>query len=127
MKRWFLILSIFVLNACIGGCPIMAVVSCHSPDEGPDWLPIATFQKIGHFGHTDSEQRWRDVESCGAINISKKEYRFDIKNITDKDGSLNFEVSDKFMECMTKKGYQQLYYVDCGTMNPKYDKGKCNL
>lgn len=123
----FLIIS-NLLTGCIyaDGCLYTPqMVNC--VDKGNEFPYIAYFQKKGNIGHTDSKIRWNDAENCGGINISRKTHEFQIKNERTRDGIINPIVIEKFEACMAEKGYVRLYYSDCGTQDPKWNTGKCNL
>ncbi|OOF43825.1 hypothetical protein BKK51_10935 [Rodentibacter trehalosifermentans] len=96
-------------------------------DKGKSFPYIAYFQKKDQIGKTNVNTRWNDVQACGGINISRSNNEFQIKNERDKNGAIEPAVIKQFEACMLSKGYVRLYYADCGTQDPKWDKGKCNL
>lgn len=78
-------------------------------------------------GNTDSELRWKDTVSCNGIIIDKAKNDFKIKNSRNEKGIMIPKVVDDFEQCMSDKGYLRLNSEICGAMNPKWDKGKCNI
>ncbi|QLB12872.1 hypothetical protein EV697_10810 [Bisgaardia hudsonensis] len=126
MKKLILLLSIFLLNGCLYSfedeCfrPIIQVVSANCEvKKGPTWPAIAHYQKPNIIGHTDSAQRLKDALACGA------------KDNTLVDAPSNYTINGKFYKvlenCMADRGYIYISSEECGYMNPKWDKGKCNL
>ncbi|OOF43821.1 hypothetical protein BKK51_10920 [Rodentibacter trehalosifermentans] len=134
MKRILLIFFVFLLSGCLYSfedeCfrPIIQTVSsgCYQ-NRGKDFPYVAYFQKKDQIGKTNANTRWNDVKFCGGINISRANNEFQIKNERDNNGVIVPTVIKKFETCMLEKGYIRLYYSDCGTQDPKWDKGKCNL
>ncbi|MFQ1049649.1 hypothetical protein ACIRXL_06110 [Avibacterium paragallinarum] len=133
MKKLLLILSLFILNGCLysfeNGCirPIIQTVSSNCYKNRKYFPYVAYFQKKGTIGHTDPTIRWNDVKSCGGINISLKDNTFKLKNERDSKGLFNPDAYNAFDQCMEKKGYIHFKYEDCGSQEPKWNKGKCNL
>ncbi|MFZ7282825.1 hypothetical protein ACLSZW_03935 [Avibacterium avium] len=130
MKKHIFTFLIFLLNGCYysfkTGCFYTPqLVTC--TDQGEDFPYVAFFQKKETIGHTDPVIRWNDIKACGGINIYIKKNTFEIKNGRDSKGVINSNVIYAFENCMIKKGYVRLYYIDCGTQNPRWNKGKCNL
>ncbi|QLB12876.1 hypothetical protein EV697_10813 [Bisgaardia hudsonensis] len=125
MKKTVLILSIFLLNGCLYSSqeecfiPIIQVVPADCVDKGEEWPAIAHYQKPNTIGHTDSEQRLKDALACGAKDSS-------LQN-KPSHYTINGKFYEYFEDCMQDKGYRHLYPAECGYMNPKWDKGKCNL
>lgn len=117
LNRFSLILSMLTFTGCYNGClSPMPTIACGGP-YGETWPSIAYIQKPETIGHTDSEQRWRDVVACGA------EYG---------DLALRSAIplGETFNTCMAQKGYMNIYYIDsldCGTQDPEEDTGRCNL
>ncbi|QLB12878.1 hypothetical protein EV697_10815 [Bisgaardia hudsonensis] len=94
------------------------MVNCYV-DKGENWPAIAAYQKPNTIGHRDSEQRLKDALACGA------------KDSTLVDTPNNYTINGKFYKmfrnCMADRGYIRFTSAECGYMNPKWDKGKCNL
>ncbi|MDO4627321.1 MAG: hypothetical protein Q4A81_08600 [Pasteurellaceae bacterium] len=134
MKNTLIIGFVFLLSGCIYSfedeClkPIIQVVSsgCYQ-NRGKDFPYVAHFQKKDQIGKTDTNTRWNDVQSCGGINISRASNEFHLKNERMKNGAINSVVFDKFEACMLEKDYVHFPPADCGTQDPKWNEGKCNL
>lgn len=135
MKKLLIIFAVIpCLTYCYydweGGCirPLIQTVasSCYS-NKGEEWPYVAQFQKIGQSGQTDSQQRWRDIQSCGGIDINKTLNTFAIKNERNQYGSMNLPVLEAFENCMANKGYHRYWPAECGYQDPKWNTGKCNL
>lgn len=94
--------------------------------NGENYPPIAHYQKPFSLGKTNVEQRWKDVESCGGINIKRDSNHFNIKGARDKNGRLILSVAYEFRNCMKRKGYLYLSNDECGRKNSTTDKGICN-
>lgn len=129
-------LGLCILESCgfgYGGCYItpMPTVPC-AMRKGPEWSPIAYFQKAATLRHTDSAQRWRDAVACGA-DYGDTSLRSAMTH--SKDGAIDDYLADKFDNCMKNRGYRYLFLeydkngerIDCGTQDPSEDKGLCNL
>ncbi|WP_386698388.1 hypothetical protein [Lonepinella sp. MS14436] len=122
-KYLIIILSMFLVSCSYSeGCwytPQM--VSC--VDKGDEFPYISMFQKKETLGHTDSEQRWKDIKSCNGVKRSNTD--FFVKNDRDSDGIIIPEIVDEFERCMATKGY----YLerDCGWQKPEWSTGKCNI
>lgn len=88
-----------------------------------EWSNSAGYQKKETEGHTDIEQRWKDIEACGA---EKSDYFFLLlqrkaEDQAEKEGKDLNQVTEagvnvlhQFSRCMESKGY---HYNDCGTKN----------
>ncbi|BFU59167.1 MULTISPECIES: hypothetical protein [Rodentibacter] len=96
------------------------MVNCYI-DKGRVYPLIAGYQKQNTIGSTDSIQRWKDILMCGGTygDINLKNYPTDYK-IRGK----HYKDLD---ECMEQKGYIYFHPAECGTQNPKWSTGKCNL
>lgn len=122
MRKLLLIISIITLNGCLYSfedeCvrPIIQTVSsgCYK-NKGEVFPSISRYQKPYSLGRTDSNQRWKDVISCGG------------KYLDYEQRSVPFEKQEEFYYCMLGKGYIHLSPAKCGYQNPKWDKGVCNF
>ena len=90
------------------------MVNCYI-EKGEVFSPISRYQKPYSLGKTDSNQRWKDVISCGG------------KYLDYDQTSIPFNKQETFHYCMLGKGYIHLSPAQCGYQNPKYNTGKCNL
>ncbi|HBO37725.1 MAG TPA: hypothetical protein DD638_03590 [Pasteurellaceae bacterium] len=89
---------------------------------------VSFFEKIEPSKHsTDSEQRWKDVSSCGGVDISKETNKFRIKGSRDEKGLVIIKVVRSFEQCMEDKGYKRLYHHFCGSQYPNWDDRNCDL
>ncbi|ACA31904.1 hypothetical protein [Histophilus somni] len=116
MKKAVLIFILFLLAGCSyhDGCFYSPqLVSC--VDKGEVFPSISRYQKPYSLGRTDSNQRWKDVISCGG------------KYLDYDQRSVPFEKQEEFYYCMLGKGYIHLSPAKCGYQNPKWDKGVCNF
>ncbi|QPB43227.1 hypothetical protein [Rodentibacter haemolyticus] len=120
MKKGIFIMLLILLNGCLyydfeGECfrPIIQTVSssnCYR-NRGKPYPVIAGYQKQNSIGNTNPQQRLNDIRSCGS-----NESLYDFK--------VGYE---KFRACMSSKGYIYFHPAECGTQNPKWSTGKCNL
>lgn len=89
---------------------------------------IQTFQKPQTFGHTDVQQRRKDLYACGVPN-SYPLHSWDetFRRNSPADGE-SMEQHDerifKIENCMKAKGYKMLDFGTCGPL--KKPSGKCN-
>ena len=124
LKTLMYSLPAVALYGCNGCWSPMPVVSCGGP-VGEPWPDVAFYQKPATYGRTDADQRWRDVEACGG-----KRGDLSLRSAVtySKDAPVDLQLSEKFDQCMAHKGYDvMLTGKDCGTQDPKENKGKCNL
>lgn len=129
MKQVIILLITCLVSGCIydseGKCfrAILETVSAsHCKGYSGKQFPyVAMYQKESTLGHTNSEQRWKDIIDCGGKygdwNMEYYPTDYKIKGKSYKHHG----------ECMADKGYIHLYPAQCGFMDPKRDKGKCNL
>lgn len=125
MKKVLLIALSFLMNGCLywgNGCwrPIVEVISarCTGIVEGTEFPNVAGYQKKYTLGKTDSQQRWRDLVSCGG--------KYGDLNLTYRPKDVYIEDFYKEVDiCMEKKGY--IYISDCGYQEAELNKGVCNL
>ena len=105
MKKILLIVSAFMLNGCLYSfedeCikPIIQVVSnsCHK-NKGKEFPLVAGYQKKATLGRTNTEQRWKDLVSCGG--------KYGDYNLTYYPEHQDIEkFYQKIDECMLNKGY----------------------
>ena len=117
MKK-FLMISLLFLHGCYwhNGCLYTAqMVNCYM-DKVP-FSSIAYYQKTDSIGRTDINQRWRDVELCGA--------KYGDSNLWSVIKPQNFR--NEFRICMESKGYHIFDSSECGVKEPKgLNKGICN-
>lgn len=127
MKKILLITFAFMLNGCLysfeGECirPIIQVVSngCYK-NKGKEFPLVAGYQKKITLGRTNSEQRWKDLVSCGG--------KYGDYNLTYYPEHQDIEkFYQKVDECMLNKGYIYIKNNQCGYQDPKWDNGVCNL
>ena len=111
-----------LLQGCIyyDGCfHSPQLVSC--VDKGKTFPLVAGYQKKETIGKTNSLQRWNDIVSCGGkrgdLNISYYPVKYKINN----------KYYNNMDECMFEKGYIFFENAECGTQDPKWNTGKCNL
>jgi len=84
---------------------------------------VQTFQKIGQQGHTDSEQRKKDLYSCGVerrINIDNSNW----SGASAKPGETLQQIverGNKLESCMEGKGYIVYGYDKCGPLKSPTD------
>ncbi|WP_143933753.1 hypothetical protein [Necropsobacter massiliensis] len=126
MKKYVFIMLSLVLSSCLydpqAGCvrPIIETTasSCY---KGRSYPPIAHYQKLHHLGNTNSEQRWKDVVSCGG-KYGDESLRSAMTK--DKNGPIDKTMQKKFRQCMENKGYVRIQ--DCGLKNSSSDTKQCN-
>ncbi len=132
MKKLIFIFSIiYCLSSCwySNGCVYTPqMVNCYKGEAYPN---IAHWQKKISVGYTNSEQRWRDLLSCGFSKMSEvtygsprpyEAYNFPLTEEEIKEIDAN---SNKRKQCMYNKGYY--LEINCGTQHPKWSTGKCNI
>lgn len=116
-----------LLNGCIYSFKDDCIYGLTSTQcFGENYPGIAHWQKPYSLGHTDSEQRWKDLEDCGGIDIDKQKNRYSIRGAREKNGKMILSVVDEFDNCMKNKGYISLSHKECGRKNSTTDTGMCN-
>lgn len=99
---------------------------------GKEYTSVAAVQKPYSLGKTDTEQRWKDVMSCGGkygdsyfTYVRDRMYEEKYRNLPHRNGEpVDKEYGRKFHGCMKNKGY--IYVEDCGRKNSTTDKRICN-
>ena len=112
-------LSMLILVSCI---PIR-VVPKYNPDLYNGYKTIQAYQKKETIGHTDVEQRKKDVFACGVKNY--REGSLDLSVLY--PGMTVEQVIDRrlrFYDCIEKKGYTIIDSSSC-TYKGK-PRGVCN-
>lgn len=87
---------------------------------------VQIFQKKGFYGHTDREERRRDLYDCGVpadVNPdSPRWHRVGVKENETVEQAL--ARAHKLEQCMRDKGYDTLEFSECGPL--KAPTGQCN-
>lgn len=89
-----------VLTACI---PIR-VISKYNPDVYNGYKPIQAYQKKNSIGHTDPQQREKDVLACGVRNLMGGILDLNVGY----DGMTAYQVVERHIRidnCMENNGY----------------------
>lgn len=111
---------IFSLNGCV--VADMDSSNYHFPPY------IQTFQKQQTMGHTDVQQRRKDLYSCGVPNsypLHSWDETFRRNSLVDGESmEQHDERIFKLESCMKTKGYNMLDPGSCGPL--KKPSGKCN-
>ncbi|MGC9562560.1 hypothetical protein [Brachymonas sp. M4Q-1] len=126
LKAFACVVSIAVLFGCNGCWTPMPVVSCGVMQKGTPWPAIATRQKENSLGRTNAKQRWNDAVACGA-KYGDESLMSAVGSKNGQEMIFDFDKARKFDACMENKGYRRLWPAECGTQDPKENKGKCNL
>ena len=118
MKILFSLTGIFLLTGCV--VPDM-------DSSNYTVVPyVQTFQKVGHIGHTDREQRKIDLYTCGVDrgeNLDNGSWYRNALMPGETSEELDKRVG-KIEHCMERKGYQILGFDQCGPL--KALTGLCN-
>lgn len=78
---------------------------------------IARYQKLNSIGSTNTYQRWKDAEICGA--------RYGDNELWSIIRPIDFR--ERFHSCMRNRGYHIFAPDECGLKEPKsLNKGICN-
>ncbi|OOF43823.1 hypothetical protein BKK51_10930 [Rodentibacter trehalosifermentans] len=114
--RYIFPFIVLLLNGCwySNGC-IYTPQMVNCVDKGEVFPSVARYQKPYSLGKTDSNQRWKDVVSCGGKYMDYNQENIPIKK------------QENFYSCMLNKGYILLSPARCGTQDPKWNAGKCNF
>ena len=117
------IIFIIAIALFLNGCVPIRVIPKYSPDTYNGYKVIQAYQKSDTIGHTDVEQRKRDVFSCGVINYNEGNLDSNAlyPNMTDAEVTPRRIRIDN---CMKNKGYVISNYESC-TINGK-PTGFCN-
>ncbi|MDW3569211.1 hypothetical protein ACOTR2_00440 (plasmid) [Enterobacter asburiae] len=118
MKILFPLTGIFLLTGCV-------VADMDSTNY--EYVPyIQTIQKAGHIGHTDREQRKRDLYACGVNPKADLDYKYWQTDTGYPNQSLQQIITrrEKIEGCMKSKGYVLFDYAECGPL--KALTGLCN-
>ncbi|WP_439327771.1 hypothetical protein [Lonepinella sp. BR2357] len=122
MEKFILFFCIF-LSACLyrheNGCTITwQTASC----DGKEFPPISFYQKKETIGHTNTEQRWKDIGKCGVKYGDIYLFSGQRKH---KNDPVDHDMVTRLHNCVEKQGY--IYITDCGRMNSVTDKKVCNM
>ncbi|MBP6345016.1 MAG: hypothetical protein KA346_03790 [Neisseriaceae bacterium] len=118
MKSWLVLMSI-----ALSGCIPIRVIPKYNPDIYLAPPVIQGYQKTDTIGHTDTEQRWKDLQACGVKNYS--DGRLDLSvaysGMTTQDV---IERRKAISTCMEEKGY--VIYNRSKCIKNKKLTGLCN-
>lgn len=84
---------------------------------------VQGFQKTDTIGHTDPEQRWKDLQACGVIDYDKGSLDLNAS----EPGETSLQViarRDRIAGCMRNKGY--VIYDTVRFFKNKKPTGLCN-
>ena len=121
MIKQCLLLSIVLL---LTGC-LRVVADMDSSNY--DYVPyVKTFQKADTIGHTDHEQRKRDLYACGVDKSTNlDDGSWSASNSTPEETLQQLIARNgRIVKCMKGKGYVVFGYDECGPL--KKPSGKCN-
>ncbi|MBP6861255.1 MAG: hypothetical protein KBC57_02710 [Neisseriaceae bacterium] len=112
-------LGVIILSGCI---PVR-VISKYNPDIYLAPPAIQGYQKANSIGHTNTDQRWEDLQACGVKNYS--DGRLDLSvaysGMTTQDV---IERRKAISACMEEKGY--VIYNRSKCIKNKKPTGLCN-
>lgn len=112
--------------------PLLLLVGCQTVVGDVDstnykFVPyIQTIQKAETIGHTDPEQRKRDMYACGVDSRDNLDDKFWGLNQSEPGETLNqvVERKNRIERCMKRKGYVLFGFNECGPL--KAPTGLCN-
>ncbi len=119
LGKWLIfMLSVALLSGCL-----MRVVTPVNLDGQYYPPPVQGYQKKDTIGHTDPDQRWRDLEDCGVMQYN--EGRLDLNGQGPRETVKQVIARrDKIYQCMEVKGYV-IYSIERCIKNRK-PTGLCN-
>ncbi|MGO3859015.1 MAG: hypothetical protein ACTJHL_07180 [Neisseriaceae bacterium] len=118
MKSWLVLMSI-----ALSGCIPIRVIPKYNPDIYLVPPAVQGYQKTDTIGHTDTEQRWKDLQACGVRQYD--EGRLDLNAFGPDDTTQQVIARrDRINGCMKAKGY--VIYSNLRCVKNKKPTGLCN-
>ncbi|MBP6861249.1 MAG: hypothetical protein KBC57_02680 [Neisseriaceae bacterium] len=111
------------MSIALSGCIPIRVIPKYNPNIYGLPPPVEGYQKTETIGHTNTDQRWKDLQACGV-----KQYNEGRLGLNGSMPGETFQQGinrrDKVNSCMKKKGY--VIYSPESCMKNKKPTGLCN-
>ncbi len=111
------------MSIMLSGCIPIRVIPKYNPDIYLAPPAVQGYQKTNSIGHTDTEQRWKDLQACGVIDYNRGSLDLNASGPGETSQQV-VQRRDKINGCMKEKGY--VIYNRSKCINNKKLTGLCN-